>query len=250
MSDRRSFLISDLPADERPRERLEHLGARALSVPELLAILLRTGVRGQSATIVGARLLEHFGGSLPRLAGAPIGELCHFMGVGPAKAVALAAAFELGRRLSQESLPERVSVSSPQSVAKYLRTRISTQDQEEFHVLLLNTKNHIVADECVTIGLMDRALAHAREVFRTAIRIGCLRVVLAHNHPSGDPRPSQEDIVLTETMVAAGKLLDIQVMDHIILGAVDGDPLGKGYYSFVQSGLMEAPQIRRKSKMD
>lgn len=244
------FLISDLPAEERPRERLEQLGARALSVPELLAILLRTGVRGQSATIVGTRLLEHFGGSLPRLSGAPTGELCQFLGIGPAKAVTLAAAFELGRRLAQENLPAQVSVSSPSTVAKYLRTRISTQNQEEFHVLLLNTKNRIVSDECVTIGLMDRSLAHAREVFRTAIRVGCLRVVLAHNHPSGDPRPSPEDIALTETMVAAGKFLDIQVLDHIILGSVTGDPLGKGYYSFVQSGLMEAPRISRKLKMD
>ncbi len=245
-----TFLISDLPADERPRERLERLGARALSVPELLAILLRTGVRGQSAAIVGARLLEHFDGSLPRLSSAPIGELCQFSGIGPAKAVTLAAAFELGRRLAQESLPEQVTVSSPSTVASYLRTRILNPNQEEFHVLLLNTQNRVIADECVTIGLMDRSLAHAREVFRTAIRIGCLRVVLAHNHPSGDPRPSKEDIALTTTLSAAGQLLDIRVMDHIILGSTEGDPLGKGYFSFVQSGLMDAPLQKRKSKMD
>ena len=159
-------------------------------------------------------------------------------GVGRTKAVTLGAAFELARRLQQASLPHRVMASTPEAIVDYLRTRIRQRDQEEFHVLLLDAKNQIVADECVTVGLMDRALAHAREVFRTAIRIGCLRVILAHNHPSGDPRPSPMDESLTKTLVNAGELLDIAVLDHIILGRTDADPGGLGFFSFKRAGKL------------
>ena len=233
-----SILISDLPADERPRERFERLGASALSVPELLAILLRTGVRGCSAMSVATQLLEHFDGNLARLASAPLGEICRLHGVGQTKAVTLGAAFELARRLQQAALPHRMMASTPEAIVAYLRTRIRQTDQEEFHVLLLDAKNQILADECVTVGLMDRALVHAREVFRTAIRIGCMRVVLAHNHPSGDPRPSRMDETLTKTLVASGELLDIAVLDHIILGRVDADPRHEGFFSFKRSGKL------------
>ena len=234
-------LLSDLPAEERPRERLERLGAVALSTPELLAILLRTGVQGSSATMVGARVLEHFGGSLASLASAPLGELCTLHGVGKAKAVGLAAAFELGRRLAAARLPRRISITSPAMVAQFLQTRLRQREQEEFHVLFLNTKHQVEEEECVTVGLLDRALVHAREVFRRAVRTGCHRVVLAHNHPSGDPRPSPEDVHLTKSLVAAGKVLDIQVLDHIVLGPRQADPTGMGYFSFRQARLMEEP---------
>ncbi len=234
-------LLSDLPAEERPRERLERLGASALSIPELLAILLRTGVRGSSATAVGTRILEHFQGDLAGLATAPLEELQLLRGVGRAKAVGLAAAFELGRRLAVSRLPARISLTSPATVAEYLQTRLRQREQEEFHVLFLNAKHQVVAEECVTVGLRDRVLVHAREVFRKAVRTGCLRVVLAHNHPSGDPRPSPEDIQLTQNLVEAGKVLDIRVLDHIVLGTRQGDPLGIGYFSFRLGKLMEGP---------
>ena len=234
-------LLSDLPAEERPRERLERLGAVALSTPELLAILLRTGVQGSSATMVGARVLEHFGGSLASLASAPLAALCTLHGVGKAKAVGLAAAFELGRRLAAARLPRRISITSPAMVAQFLQTRLRQREQEEFHVLFLNTKHQVEEEECVTVGLLDRALVHAREVFRRAVRTGCHRVVLAHNHPSGDPRPSPEDVHLTKSLVAAGKVLDIQVLDHIVLGTRQADPTGMGYFSFRQARLMEEP---------
>ena len=232
------LLMSDLPADDRPRERLERIGPAALSTPELIAILLRTGVQGNSATAVATRLLDRYGGMLDRLARAPLGEICAQKGIGHAKAVALASAFELGRRLRQETLPQKVSVSSPAMVAEYLRTRMRFQEQEEFRVLFLNIRNQIVADECVTVGLMDRSLVHCREVFRNAIRIGCMRIIIAHNHPSGDPRPSEEDKRMTEMLVAAGNLLDVRVLDHIVVGRQDADPTGKGFFSFGEAGLL------------
>lgn len=233
------MLISDLPADERPRERYARLGATALSVPELLAILLRTGVKGSSAMTVATRLLEKYHGSLEQLAAAPVGELQQFQGLGQAKAATLGATFELARRLRRETLPELLTVSSPDVVAEFLRLRISHPEQEEFHVLMLNTKNQVVNDVCITVGLVDRSLFHAREVFRNAIRIGCTRVILAHNHPSGDPRPSKEDEAATATLVAAGKLLDIRVVDHIIVGRKEADPMGRGFFSFKRAKMIE-----------
>lgn len=233
------MLISDLPADERPRERYARLGAVALSVPELLAILLRTGAKGNSAMTVATRLLEKYHGSLERLAAAPAGELQQFQGLGQAKAATLGAAFELARRLKREALPEQVTVSSPEIVAEFLRLRILHLEQEEFHVLMLNTKNQVIDDECVTVGLMDRSLVHAREVFRKAIRSGCTRVIVAHNHPSGDPRPSKEDMAITDMLVAAGKLLDINVLDHIIVGRKEADPQGIGFFSFGRAKMID-----------
>ena len=144
---------------------------------------------------------------LDRLVRPPLGEICAQKGIGHAKAVALAAAFELGRRLRQETL-------------------------------FLNIRNQIVADECVPVGLMDRSLVHCREVFRNAIRIGCMRIIIAHNPPSGDPRPSEEDKRMTEMLVAAGNLLDVRVLDHIVVGRQDADPTGKGFFSFGEAGLL------------
>ena len=233
------MLISDLPADERPRERCVRLGAAALSVPELLAILLRTGVKGSSAMTVATRLFQKYHGSLEQLAVAPVGELQQFQGLGKAKAATLEAVFELARRLRREAIPEQVSVTSPEIVAEFLRLRILHPEQEEFHVLMLNTKNQVINDECVTVGLTDRSLVHAREVFRNAIRSGCTRVIIAHNHPSGDPRPSREDKAITDTLVAAGKLLDIQVLDHIVIGRKEADPTGYGFFSFGRAKMIE-----------
>lgn len=232
------LLISDLPADERPRERYERLGASALSLPELLAILLRTGVRGSSAMTMATRLLEKYDGSLVRMANAPIGELRRYPGLGQAKATTLGAAFELARRMMLENLPEQVDISSPETVADYLRLHIAHPDQEEFHVIMLNTRNQVLNDACITVGLMDRSLVHAREVFRNAIRTGCASVIIGHNHPSGDPRPSPEDKAITDTLVAAGELLDIRVLDHVILGRKEADPRGVGFFSFGRAGML------------
>ena len=241
-------LLSDLPAEERPRERLERLGAWSLSVPELLAILLRTGVRGCGATTVGTKLLEHFGGSLGRLSQAPLGELTGLLGVGPAKAVTLAAAFELGRRQREEETSPLTQLSSSAEVADYLRTRFRRTEQEEFHVVFLSTKNQVLEEDCITVGLLDRTLVHAREVFRRAVRIGCQKVILAHNHPSGDPRPSKGDIKMTRELEEAGELLDIKVLDHVILGSLQGDPTGRGFFSFGQAKLLTSQQGEGEEK--
>lgn len=229
-------MIMELPAPERPRERLMRLGAMALSNRELLAILLRTGKQGDSALTLADQVLQHFEGALSRLASAIPEEFQQISGIGEAKAITLVAACELARRLMEASLGERPVLNSPGSVAQYMRTRIQHSSQEEFHVILLDTRNQVLREDRITLGLLDRSLAHAREVFRRAIQCACQRIVLCHNHPSGNPQPSPEDLNITRSLVLAGQILDIQVQDHVILGRMEADPLHIGYYSMGAHG--------------
>lgn len=210
-------MIRDLPSDERPRERLQHYGPGSLSTAELLAILIRVGVEGCSAVALGQRLLVQFGG-LPGLAKAGFAELCDVHGLGPAKAAQLKAALELGRRLLVASPQERPRITSPADAANLLMLEMSLLEQEHLRVLLLDTKNNVLASPTVYKGSVHTSVVRIGELFRDAIKSNAAALILVHNHPSGDPTPSREDVRLTEQVVEAGKLLDIEVLDHLVIG--------------------------------
>ncbi len=210
-------LIRELPAQERPRERLKKYGAASLSNAELLAIILRTGAASESVLNLSAKLLARFGG-LSGLAKAGFGELCMERGLAEAKAAQLKAALELGRRLLSTQPEERLVVKSPQDIANLLQAEMSLLDQEELRLVLLNTKNQVLAISQLYKGSVNTSLIRVSEVFREAVRENCPALVVVHNHPSGDPTPSPEDIEITEQIVKAGKLLDIEVLDHLIIG--------------------------------
>lgn len=209
--------IHDLPANERPRERLQHYGAKALSNAELLAIILRAGVEGRSAVGLGQQLLARFGG-LRGLAQATISEICSLRGVGPAKAVQIKAALELGRRLVIEAPEERPQITSPADAANLIMLDMSLLEQEELWILLLDTKNHVLDVIRLYQGSVNTSLIRIAEVFREAIKRNCVAIIVAHNHPSGDPTPSPEDVRITRQIHEAGKLLDIDLLDHLIIG--------------------------------
>jgi len=209
--------ISELPAGERPRERLKESGPAALSNSELLAIILRTGTALENVLGLATRVLTRFGG-LAGLARASFGELCTERGVGQAKAAQLKAALELGQRLSATHPEERAVVRSPQDVANLLMAEMGLLDQEQLRVVLLNSKNQVISISEVYKGSVNTSLIRPSELFREAVRENCPAIIVVHNHPSGDPEPSTEDIAITEQIVAAGKVLDIEVLDHIIIG--------------------------------
>jgi DNA repair protein RadC len=210
-------LIRDLPTQERPRERLKEKGAASLSTAELLAIVLRTGAASESVLDVATRLLARFDG-LAGLNRASFGELCLEHGLGEAKVAQLKAALELGRRLVSSHPDERVVIKSPEDIANLLQAEMGFLEQEELKVVLLNSKNHVMAIAGVYKGSVNTSLIRTSELFREAVRQNCPALVLVHNHPSGDPSPSPEDIEVTEQAVAAGKLLDIEVLDHLVIG--------------------------------
>lgn len=233
----KSYLIAEMPDHERPRERLLHHGPDALSDTELMAILLRTGGLGRSVLDVARELLISFEGKLARVASAAPSELQRIPGIGQAKAVELAAAFALARRLSSGIGAAHPRLESPGDVADLLREHFRGKQQEEFHVLLVDTKHTLIRDEQVTVGLLDRSQVHAREVFRRAIRESCSRIILSHNHPSGDPTPSAQDISCTKNLVSAGKIVGIEVLDHVIVGSrTDRRP--RDFLSLREEGLM------------
>lgn len=211
------LLIRDMSSFDRPRERLAREGADALSNAELLAILLRTGTRGQSALAVAQELLVRHG-TLEQLGRAPEVELRAVAGVGRDKALTLQAAFALARRLTREIQSTAPLLDTPESVADLLREENRLYEVERFQVLLVNTRRRLVRVERVSDGTLDSVMVHPREVFRCAISGGASAIILAHNHPSGDPTPSEADIRITRDLIRAGQLLKIDVLDHIILG--------------------------------
>ncbi|NLW59094.1 MAG: DNA repair protein RadC [Firmicutes bacterium] len=223
-------VIKALPAEERPRERLAKYGAESLSTIELMAIVLRTGTAHLSVLEVAKLLLAKFE-SLPNLAAASLQELCTVRGVGKTKAIQLLAAFELGKRLQTTRLTEDQPLSSPQEVAGFLMPRLRFLDQEHFLTLHLNTKNRLLGTETISVGTLDASLVHPREVFKAAIRQSSASLILAHNHPSGDPRPSKEDIKLTHRLKESGELLGIPILDHVIIG-------DNKYFSMKEEGLI------------
>lgn len=210
--------IREWPADERPRERLATLQPRALAARELLAILLGSGVGGRSSIDVAADLLARYEGSLRRLGRADPGELVAVTGIGPARAAAVAAAFELGRRMAGERGRVSTRIAGPRDVFRRLADKLRDRRQEEFWVIYLDTQNRILLERCLTVGLLNSSLVHPREVFGPAMTHGAASLILAHNHPSGDPEPSPEDLAVTVQLMESGCLLGIPVRDHVILG--------------------------------
>ncbi len=227
----RALTIRELPSSERPRERLRSLGAQALSSAELLATIVGAGTSGGSSLASAQRVLDFVGGSLGRLAGTPMAALTRIHGVGPARATAICAALELGRRMSMEAREAGVPLRGPHDVAAVFAPRLQHLPVEEFHVAVLDAQHRLERDILVTRGLLNSSLVHPREVFREAIAERAASVILVHNHPSGDPSPSNEDREITVQLVKAGELLDIPVHDHIIVGR------GR-YMSFAEAGLL------------
>lgn len=209
--------VKDMPEGERPRERLAKSGPQALSTAELLAILLGSGVGGENVLTMAYRLLaEHRG--LSGLARLDFALLQAEHGLGPAKSARLLSAFEVGRRLSMELPEDRYEIHNPSDAANLLQSFIGHQEQEHFVVLFLDTRNRIVDKEVLYKGSLNTSLVRIGEVFRGAIRRNCASILVAHNHPSGDPSPSPEDIALTKRLIAAGELLEIQLLDHLVIG--------------------------------
>ncbi len=210
-------LIRDMAVSDRPRERLILVGERSLAVSELLAIVIRTGVGGENVIRLAERTLAHFGG-LPGIARASIKELTQVKGIGSAKAVEIKASLELGRRLIAATPQERPTVTSPADAANLLMTEMSLLEQEHLRLVLLDTRNHVLSMPTIYIGSLNTSVVRVGELFRAAIKENAAAMIVVHNHPSGDPSPSPEDVQVTGQIVSAGKLLDVDVLDHIIIG--------------------------------
>lgn len=209
--------IHDLPVHDRPRERLVSQGAERLSNADLIAILLRTGMKGMSAIHIAEQLLARFG-TLQGLANASLDDLRKVKGIGRDKAVALKAAFTLARNMARELHVDSPVLDTPERIADLLREDNRGRTTESFQVVLLNTRRKLIRVEQISQGTLDTLLVHPREVFKAAIAANAAAIVIAHNHPSGDPTPSEADIKVTRDLIRAGQLLKIDVLDHVILG--------------------------------
>ena len=221
--------IHDLPSGDRPRERLRDAGPAAISNSELLAILLRTGGAKESALAMASRLLATFNG-LAGLARSSFAELCAQRGLGEAKAAQIQAALELGKRLVAAQPEERPVIRSADDVARLLQSEMGLLDQEHMRVLLLNTRNQVLAANDVYRGNVHTAVVRIGELFREALRHNAPAIILAHNHPSGDPKPSPDDVAMTQQAIEAGELLDVEVLDHVVIAH-------GGFVSMKQQGL-------------
>ncbi|NLT74074.1 MAG: DNA repair protein RadC [Chloroflexi bacterium] len=209
--------MKEMPENDRPRERLEQYGAGALSTAELLAIALRTGSHRDSALSLAEKLLSRFA-NLAALSRASIQEMCAIEGIGPAKATQVQASLELGRRLMEQGADVRPRISSPAEAARLFSSKMQYLDQEEMHVMLLDTRNQCMRTETVYRGNVNSSMIRIAELFRPAIKDNAPQIILAHNHPSGEVTPSADDIQVTRDAVRAGELLDIAVLDHLIIG--------------------------------
>jgi DNA repair protein RadC len=211
------LMIRDFPQDERPRERLIQSGAASLSNQELLAILLRTGTKSESVLQLSNRLLNHFDG-LNLLKDASLEEITKTKGIGLAKAVQIMAAVEFGRRISNLAFDDRYSIRSPEDGANYVMNDMRFLAQEHFVCLYLNTKNQVLHKQTIFIGSLNASIVHPREVFKEAFRRSAASIICIHNHPSGDPTPSREDIEVTKRLVECGRIIGIDILDHLIIG--------------------------------
>jgi DNA repair protein RadC len=229
--------LRELAAGERPQERLVRLGPGALSDTELLAMLLRNGTRGQDVMTLAARLLTE-AGTLAGLMAWREPEFRKLKGIGRVKALQLMAVVEIARRVVSQKAEDSPLLNRADRVAEFLQPAIFGLEVEKFWVLCLNRKNRLLKKVEVSSGTATSALAHPREVFREAIREAATAVVCAHNHPSGDPAPSAADLQITRQLREAAKAVDIDLLDHIILGRPNADPAGRGYYSFREAGLI------------
>jgi DNA repair protein RadC len=229
-----SLRLKDQPVSERPRERLVEHGADALSHAELIAILLRTGLKGVNAVEIGKQLIQKFG-TLQALARASVDDLRSVKGIGRDKAVTLVAAFALARKMAEDLQRESPVLDNPEAIVQLLREQNLVKNVETLQVLLLNTRRRLIRVEPVTDGTIDTLLVHPREVFKAAIAANAAAVVLAHNHPSGDPTPSEADIKVTRDLIRAGQLLKIEVLDHVIIGRATPER-SKDYVSLRELG--------------
>ncbi len=223
--------LAEHPEHDRPRERFCLLGPAALTAQELLAILLGTGTRGRDALAVAADLLRTSDGSLRRLMARGASELGRIPSMGKAKAARLLAGLELGRRAATEADPVPERGGGPVDVHRFYAAKLRDLAVEEFHVLALGSQSQILADLLITRGILNSSLVHPREVFRAAIAEAAAGIIVVHNHPSGDPTPSADDRAVTRQLVDAGRLLDLPVYDHVIVG-------GERYVSFAEAGLL------------
>lgn len=212
-----SIMIKDVPQEDRPRERLLTLGPKKLSNQELFAILLGSGTKEESVMVLAQRVLSHFEG-LRLMKDATIEELTAIKGIGPAKGVLLLSAIELGKRMSEYKQGDRYVIRSPKDGADYIMEEMRNLNQEHFVALFLNTKNQIVHRQTIFIGSLNASIVHPREIFREAVKRSAASIICAHNHPSGDPSPSQEDIHVTRRLVESGKMIGIEVLDHLVIG--------------------------------
>ena len=212
-----AYTIHDLPKDTRPRERLARLGPRALSDAELIAIILRSGAQGINVIDMATDIVRYYR-TLDRLARASFTDLQQHHGIGEAKAAQIQAAIELGRRVTRADPENRPRVDSPESVAQLLMSELGYADQEHVKVVLIDTRNGVIATPTIYVGTLNTTNIRIGEVFKEAIKRNAAAIIIAHNHPSGDPTPSPEDVILTRKIIKAGELLNIEVMDHLILG--------------------------------
>ncbi|MFC3211825.1 RadC family protein [Planomicrobium okeanokoites] len=212
-----SLMIRDVHTADRPRERLVNQGAPSLSNQELIAIMLRTGTRQESVLHLANRVLNHFE-QIQQLKDASIEELTSINGIGQAKAVQLLAAVELGRRLSSKQTDAKFTIRSPKDAASFLMADMTSLKQEHFVVLFLNIKNQVLHRQTIFVGSLNASIVHPREIFREAVRRSAASIVCAHNHPSGNPAPSPEDIAVTKRLMEAGSIVGIELLDHIIIG--------------------------------
>lgn len=223
-------MMKDVPNEERPRERLIREGANSLSNRELLAIILRSGTKNESVLRLSERLISHFEG-LDLLRDVSVEELRKVRGIGTAKAVQLLASFEVGRRMARLRTEAHYTVRSPEDGANFVMEEMRVLKQEHFIALFLNTKNQVLHKTTIFIGSLNSSIVHPREVFKEAVRRSAAAIICFHNHPSGDPSPSREDIEVTKRLVSCGRILGVDVLDHIVIG-------DRKFVSLKQKGMM------------
>jgi len=211
------YLIKDIPKEERPREKLELKGSNMLNNQELLAIILRTGTKEKSAIILAHEITDKYP-NLYALRNITIDELLTIKGIGKAKAIQILAALELGKRTNNYTLERGIQIKSPIDCAEFIAEEVKSLEQEHFIGVYLDTKNRILAKKTLFIGSLNRALVHPREVFKEALKHGCASIIVCHNHPSGDPTPSTQDISLTKRLMEIGELMGIELLDHLVIG--------------------------------
>jgi DNA repair protein RadC len=225
-----SFTVRDLPKPERPRERLQKLGPDALSSQELLALVIGRGIPKKSVMTIAQELMARFG-NVKAISQATLEELSQIKGIGPAKAAQIKACFELAKRENLEADEESFDIKNPEAVFKLMSSSIKDKAKEHFKLILLNSRNKKIGISTISIGTLTTSLVHPREVFKDAITHSAASVILAHNHPSGDPEPSEDDLKITRKLVESGKILGVEVIDHIIIGKTN-------FYSFREKGLI------------